>query len=318
MRRGFTLFEILIALGLSVVLMAMIGYAMSFYAETLRERDRDVERTQVVRSVMRMISADLRGCIHPPEFDASALEQMLASAAAGGGAGGGRGGGQQGEGLAAGDALADDPDSGTDGSATEEATGTSEDQLADLSTGTAVLRRPGLIGNQYEIQIDVSRLPRLEEYMPLLLGNTDGSLQDVPSDIKTVSYYVAPAGVLNDELGFQPGALSQQPGGLARRQLDRQTTKYAVENGDVLRLQQSAQLLAPEITSIEFQYWDGAQWLMQWHSDDFGGLPPAVQVRITLAPPADADPSVAAIPEIFDMIVRLPAAHPLATGEEAL
>ena len=45
--------------------------------------------------------------------------------------------------------------------------------------------------------------------------------------------------------------------GLVRRVMDRAVTLYASENGNMQGLQQVAEVIAPEVTSIEFQYFDG-------------------------------------------------------------
>ena len=157
-----------------------------------------------------------------------------------------------------------------------------------LMSGGVVLEQPGLIGNQYQIQIDVSRLPRLEEYYVMfdaLVGNID----DIPSDLKTVTYYVQPAGTtggVNDplaEVDVSPDELAG--GGLVRRSLDRAATSYASLNGSLSSLNQTGELLAPEVTAIEFSYWDGVTWQLQWSSDEYGELPLAIQVTLSMIDP---------------------------------
>ena len=119
-----------------------------------------------------------------------------------------------------------------------------------------MLQTPGLIGNQFQIQFDISRLPRLEEYIPLLDANT-ADLQDVPSDIKTVSYFVQQPGTvtgvhrstrqsIGDSTG--EGASDGGNGGLVRRAVDRAATAFASENGSFAQLNASGDLLAPEVT----------------------------------------------------------------------
>ncbi len=318
--RGFTLLEVILTLALSVVLMMLIGGAIQFYADTMNTRDMDVRQVQLATAVLQMIEDDLRSAAHPIPIDTSALETLLASAAtqaAGGGAGGGE---SSGEDLSAA-GLADDSDMAMDDSAM----GTMTDVGLDLQIGTSVLETPGLIGNQYQIQIDLSRLPRLEEYSVLMDGSA-ATLDDVPSDLKTVTYFIQDAGAIGgvvDALQDPNATMIESPGGLVRRSLDRAATIYAMDNGAIATLNQTGELLAPEIVGIEFSYWDGALWQMQWSSDEMGELPAAVQVRLTMN-----DPTIVAANEsglsdesparIFTHIVRLPLSRPIEESEDEL
>ncbi len=198
----------------------------------------------------------------------------------------------------------------------------------------AILQTPGLIGNQTQIQIDLSRLPRLEEYVAMLdEDNTD--IEDIPSDLKTVAYFVQPAGMIGGvqdplnlldpeaEIGAEIGAA----GGLVRRSLDRAATVQAATTGNLTMLNQTGELLAPEITAIEFSYWDGVTWQLEWNSDSYGELPLAVQVRLQMGDPvlAASSPSSSALSTGLDEttrsymhVVRLPMARPIDESDEAL
>ena len=100
----------------------------------------------------------------------------------------------------------------------------------DLSSGVSVLGTPGLVGNQTQVQLDVSRLPRLEEYVAMLDANT-ADIDDIPSDIKTVAYFVQSPdtlGGVEDALATATAELGLDTdlsnGGLGRRSLDRAAT----------------------------------------------------------------------------------------------
>ena len=96
--------------------------------------------------------------------------------------------------------------------------------------------------------------------------------------------------------------------------------------GNLNTLNQTGELLAPEIKGIEFSYWDGLTWLLEWSSDELGELPLAVQVRIYMIDPAlaateDTDTMSTLDTEsmrTFSHIVRLPMAVPLEEEEEDL
>jgi len=315
--RAFTLLEVLLTLAMSVVLMGLIGTAFQFYAVDMNVRNMDIQQTQLAAAVMQMIEDDLRATLHSEPADMSGLEELLASSLgdAEEGAQGGSGGNSEEDLSAAGISM------------DLEAIEGSVTTTLDLTSGVSVLQTPGLVGNQYQIQLDLSRLPRLEEYVQMMDENT-ARLQDVPSDLKTVAYYVqqedSAAGVMDTLAELDPDATDLMSGGLVRRSLDRAATVEAATMGNISTLNQTGDLLAPEVKSIEFSYWDGLTWQLEWNSDEFGELPLAVQVRIYMIDPAlaateDASTLSSLGPEsmrAFSHIVRLPMAVPIETEEE--
>ncbi|TWU55534.1 PulJ/GspJ family protein [Rubripirellula reticaptiva] len=322
LRSGFTLLEILLTLAMSVVLMILVGGAIQFYARDMNVRDMDIRQTQLAAAVMQMIEDDLRATLHTVPADMAGLESLLA--ASGGGESAAAGDGE--------DLSAAGIDSAVDDSA---AVGTEavDASSMDLSAGSAVLQTPGLIGNQSQIQIDLSRLPRLEEYVAMLDGTTS-DIEDVPSDLKTVAYFVQPAGItggvqdalatINEDQSLaeavDDGSSENESGGLVRRSLDRAATLHAASTGALTLLNQTGELLAPEVLSIQFEYWDGITWQLMWSSDEYGELPLAVKVELAMSDPtallADGsglDPDAI---RTFSHIVRLPLARPIDTTEE--
>ncbi len=318
-RRAFTLLEVVLTLAMSVVLMVLVGAAIQFYARDMNVRDMDIRQTQLAAAVMQMIEDDLRATLHSVPMDTAPLEELFAAST------GGQGGGGQTEDLSAAGIESD-----------ETAVPIEDSTEVDLQSGVAVLQTPGLIGNQYQIQLDLSRLPRLEEYVAML-DETTADIDDVPSDIKTVAYFVQGAGVIGgvqDQLNtLDPDPSLTSQGGLVRRSLDRAVTVQAASTGSLSLLNQTGELLAPEIVGIEFSYWDGVTWQLQWSSDEFGELPLAVQVRLSmrderlfaeesaLLTSSTVSATMAAPSEVrtFNHIVRLPLAKPIEeTTEEDL
>ena len=320
-KRAFTLLEVLLTLAMSVVLMGLIGTAFQFYAVDMNVRNMDIQQTQLAASVMQMIEDDLRATLHSEPADMSGLEELLSSSL-GGAEEGGQGGSSS-------ESEEDLSAAGISMEMEEEPLEAIDTTSLDLTSGVAVLQTPGLVGNQYQIQLDLSRLPRLEEYVQMM-DETITDLQDVPSDLKTVAYYVqsddATGGVLDSLAELDPDASELTSGGLVRRSLDRAATVEAATMGNVSTLNQTGDLLAPEIKAIEFSYWDGLTWQLEWSSDEFGELPLAVQVRIYMVDPAlaateSADTISALGPDsmrTFSHIVRLPLAVPIETEEEDL
>lgn len=320
--QAFSLVELLLTLALSVMLMALIGTAFSFYANRLEVRDSEVRRVQLAQSILDMISDDLRAAIYPPLFDDSSLSSLLSSSTGGGGAAPGEGEDLSAAGL----------DDNSDPSTTDpDATGTSSQAMesTDLSAGTTTTERPGLLGNQSQLQFDVSRLPRIEEYRQMLVGDTPAEITDVPSDIKTITYYIQPVnGGVKDPLQIidanAPLSLAnssnQVGGGLVRRSLDRAVTQWAMENGGLISLNASGDLLATEVAGLNFRYWDGILWQMYWDSDESGVLPLAIEITLTMLEPqseAGNGEMLGSPTRVYKHIVRLPMGRPVETDSDS-
>jgi hypothetical protein len=296
--------------------------AVDLQLRVLQSRRDHVEHIQVARAVLGMIAADLRATVQQNTTDFSGLESLAAEALSSGdgselldqldalgatGETGGESGGMSGSSGA----------SGSDGQAAESS------YTTDIASTGTVPPVPGLYGNQFELQLDVSRLPRVDEYERMIVAGPLVGLQDIPSDVKTVSYYcvdassVTSAGVTNRRTG-------QAESGLVRRVLDRAVTLQASQSGNVQGLAQVAQVLAPEVHSVEFQYFDGSQWFTEWDSCQMQGLPVAVKIAISVMSNTPLETggrpvpaSSAAVPagstSVYSLVVQLPTALPAAT-----
>jgi type II secretory pathway pseudopilin PulG len=316
-RPAFTLVELLLTLTLSVVLMSLIGSALSFYATKLETRNTEVRRVQLAQAILNMINDDLRVAIYPPEFDDAALSDLLTSATGGSTE-------QPGEGEDLSAAGLDDMSGGEEDVAT---TDTGSAEMTDISSGSVTTARPGLIGNQTQIQFDLSRLPRLEEYQQQLVGDSIGEVLDVPSDIKTVTYFIQPAGggiqdpldivSSNSALATASPTGSSMGGGLIRRSLDRAVTTFSLAQGGLTTLSSTGDLLATEVVGLEFRYWDGLIWQTYWDSDEFGSLPVAIEVTLTMLEPSgdDASEEGAMLTTQYQQIIRLPMGRTVASSD---
>jgi len=140
----------------------------------------------------------------------------------------------------------------------------------------------GMYGDQATLRLDISRIPRQEEYRAMYDPTKIGVLQDVPSDVKLISYYCRTMNVENDASAQDIFNDDPTIPGLIRGQLSRAITSYAMNNGNYQAVQGTDKLLAPEVIALEFQYYDGYQWLQYWDSEEFDGLPLAVKIRMTM------------------------------------
>lgn len=179
------------------------------------------------------------------------------------------------------------------------------DKTTDLAMAVNVPARPGIYGNQYELQIDVARLPRQEEFlaMPTGSGIVPGfPFGQIPSDVKNVTYYVQTDGsvfgaaapnLVTSDLAQATNAATGGSG-LVRRQLDRAVAQWAVSNGNALGLEQAGEILAPEVLGVEFRYFDGLEWRTEWDTEAEQKLPVAIEITLSMQPTTGSNPQSAA------------------------
>jgi prepilin-type N-terminal cleavage/methylation domain-containing protein len=269
---GFTLLEVLLALSLTVVLMGILTITIQVYLKASNAGRDEVEQAQLARVLLRRISDDLRSTIwHNDVEEAAASSTDSAASSASGGASSGSGA-TSGSGAASGSGgstSGSGASTGSGGPSGSSGSGTASDSnSSSVSDSTELPPALGLFGNQYEIQVDVSRLPRIEQYAAATTTATD-----IVSDVKTVAYFC--------QVG-STAANSTTPG-LARREFDRAVTSYASTNGDLSAWESGLAPIAQEVAAIEFQYWDGTTWVNEWDSQDKKALPAAVKIALKLS-----------------------------------
>jgi hypothetical protein len=123
----------------------------------------------------------------------------------------------------------------------------------------------------------------------------------IPSDIKTVTYYVrsesaegggTAMGGAAPEGSMEPSTTGQGRG-LVRLEMDRAVNAFEDVSSGTSIGSDNARLLAEEVTSIAFRYWNGTEWATDWNSDEMGGLPLAIEVVMTMADPNAVVPTAA-------------------------
>ncbi len=352
-RRGFTLLEVMLALSLTSLVLVAIAMAIDFHLRMVDVGRSKVEEAQLARTLLNRIADDIRGAVpvNPVKVDASFSQSLsgldLSKGLTGGSASGsgsgsssgtGSGSGQgsgSGSGAGSGSGLGSGSGSGAGsglGSGSTSGLGSLSGASSSLLSGDAEGSTepfdpsqsatpppvPGLYGTRYALQVDNSRLPRLDQFFSQLNMAPDAMMVDRLSDLKTVAYFVnAPdSGVTQAASGAGNGY------GLVRRELDRAVTAFASEQGalDLTNLQ--LEPIAPEVAAIEFAYFDGSQWLDYWDSSELGGLPLAVRITLGLMPiksgrsqslPWQSGTSLANAANegllVYSMVVHLPTAQ---------
>jgi prepilin-type N-terminal cleavage/methylation domain-containing protein len=310
---GFTLLEVLLSMAIAALVLGAVTMAINFHLRVVERGRRDVEEAQLARALLRHIADDLRAGVLYQPLDTSALAGIAGSGGSGGSTSGS--GGSGGSTPAATASVAPTAGSSNTSGSGEGSTSPS-DTSGDLAESTVLSTTPGLYGNRYELQVDVSKLPRIDQYEQLLV-DFEGRPGDLVSDVKTVAYYMGTD-------------TKTTVAGLMRRELDRAATAWAIQNGGMQELEQYQQLLAPEVLTIEFSYFDGLDWYEEWDSSVLQGLPLAVEVAVAIAKAGEPLTDVSLIDltnvtgeepyRVYRLLVHLPAAKPAsaettATGE---
>lgn len=171
-----------------------------------------------------------------------------------------------------GSSAAPSASSSNSGSSTGGSSSSVTDAGGEVVDPDALPTMPGVYGGTDWLEVDVSRLPRIDQFDQAQQAN---GVLDHLSDLKTVAYFV------NTGRGASAGAGTEI--GLMRREAGRAVTQWAYENGQSSDQNRAAQLLAPEIVAVEFRYFDGTTWVSEWNSTDAGGLPSAIEVSIAVA-----------------------------------
>jgi hypothetical protein len=273
---AFTLLEVILALGLSALVIFAIGMAVDVNLRLLDRGRTEVEEAQLARAVLQIMARDIQNAIYSNPSDVNKLYSGTSSTGTTG-----TSSSQSGQTSSASSGLtsSSQTSSTSSGSSTNSDGTTSTDATTDIA-GSAPQLIPGLYGNTNELEIDVSRMPRADQ-INIAANQSDNSANTGQlSDVKNVVYYLL--GNSTSGLSGVAGG-SASTGGLVRRELDRATALFSSQQGNLSQTDSNPAPFAPEVEAIQFQYYDGSQWLDEWDSSTEGGLPLAVEITIFIA-----------------------------------
>jgi prepilin-type N-terminal cleavage/methylation domain-containing protein len=293
-RDGYSLLELILAMALMVIVMSGIASAINLYMVQLAKQQSRVERELVSRNALTMMANDIRAAVQYKAADYGGLNTLLKTQAL----------------------------------MIAEQEGTEEDEIDPTlqEEGDVVLDeeevsfRPTMLGTSSALMLDISKLPRLDEYNPLM-ERSAGSESTV-SDIKSISYFFS-----RENGGFDPKVVRRQnqvKGGMYRREIDRAVANYRGDESLQIRPDEFAQLVASEIAEIEFRYFNGDKWQDNWNSEEEGGYPPAIQISLVVDPRRMATGTTsyqyggydATMMERHQLTVFLPMGEPAADEEQ--
>ncbi len=171
----------------------------------------------------------------------------------------------------------------------------------------------GLYGDQKTLVLNTlcARKPSAQTSDP----NAAQSASAMHGDLKTVAYFVS-----NGQMSAAPGAPTT---GLARVEGEHMAIGYAMLQSSA-SLASQARIIAPEVMTISFRYFDGTQWLTTWDASFMQALPKAVEVTISVRaadpdnPNAATDPSASATLRQYRHVVAVStSAQPMSIAELA-
>lgn len=154
-------------------------------------------------------------------------------------------------------------------------TGTATGTADDTSTPSLTIVQPlnkGVVGDGTLMTLYVSRVPKWPTNMNS--GNSDQSFG--ASDLHRISYWMSTAG----------------DGGLARQDLDRVTADDDDAQLPPGLSNEDRMIVAPEVTGLQFRYFDGTTWQETWDGSIIGddgatpiGPPRAIEIRLDIRKP---------------------------------
>ena len=298
LRPAYTLLEVLLALGLTVVIFAAIAAGIRLHLVSIAQQQLKIEQRQIARNLLSTIGTDIRSAVLYRATDYSGLENIRATAI--------KQGAETGITV---DQLLSDPDGAAAGEFDQTPIDPDE-EIEGLIQEEDVSYRPVLRGSGQSIQFDISRLPRLDQYRTF--GAEGGeAIQATPSDIKSISYFFSNSAAVNEPLVQLDPSIA--PGGLFRREVDRAVASFAGLDGLNTSPDSVSRLLAPEVAGLRFRYFDGFDWWTNWDFDERGGLPTAIEIQLTVDPTRTvariANDFAQAQPTFYRSVVHLPLAE---------
>lgn len=264
-RPAFTLLEVLLSSVIGVLLMGALYSALSMQLRHAQAGRDVVEQSLLVRSIIARMGSDVRLCLAP------ALPPLQSSSGGSSGQSGGGSGGTSGAGASSTGGGTTGGSSSTSGSgSTSSGSGGSSSGSGGTTTAlNAIQVNLGVQGDSGRLIVFVSRVPRD-------LYAADGSV--VPgSDLRRIGYW------LND---------SMEATGLCRQEAKMVTSDDVASNVPPDVQEPAQYLMAEEVKSLQFQYFDGSAWQDTWDSTAPGadgttpmGPPAAIAVTLGVAVP---------------------------------
>lgn len=177
----------------------------------------------------------------------------------------------------------------------------------------------GLVGDATTLVLHVARVSR-QSTAQNFAAVSEGAPTNAGEE-KSISYFLADAGAdgLAGLVGDVQKDVSRTTGdvqGLARLEGNRLAIKIAEEQSDMNSLAEIAQVLAPEVTNLQFRYFDGVDWLDEWDSGVSQRLPIAVEITLEIRRTGKKDQKSTTLKDgpppgdVYTTTIAIPSAEP--------
>jgi len=279
-RPAFTLLEVLLASAIAVLLMGALYVAVSIQLQHAQVARDLVQDSSLTRNLFARIAADAAPHLPPT------IPNVTGSSSAAGS--------QQ---LASGATPAGGTTTGASGAASTDPSSSSGAAAAVTGLTGPVTFNLGVQGDSSRLTLYVSRVPReLAQLAPDAVAPT-------LSDERRISYWLA-GGTASDSFG------------LARQEVKVATSDDALGNLPPDIADEGNFVIAPEVRSLAFRYFDGSSWQNSWDGTMAGpdgttpvGPPVAIEITIRLAPAGAANPDNEQSWKTYRHVVALPTAN---------
>ena len=278
-RAGFTLLEVVLATGIAVLLLGALYVAVDMQLRFAQDSRDMLQESTLSRALFERMDADASQVVtlaDPGRYrlGASVTGTSLAGATADTGA-------NSTPTTSSGAASSSSSATGASSSSSSSSSASSSSSTDDAAT--SVVLPLGVAGDSQTLHLFVSRVPR--EALATL--NDPNATPPVVSDLRRVSYWLAGG--------------DGSPAGLARQEIPLVSSDDALQNLPPGIDNETSYVIADEVRSVQFQYFDGTDWQDTWDSTTLGadgvtpiGSPRAIAVTLGVTrprspggPPAD-------------------------------
>ena len=339
-RAAYTMLELMIAVGLTSLLMIALFAAMQQYFSLQLDSNEEITRQQIARSLLRQMTRDIQSVVFVKKLandeksgtSTSVSEGSSSSSSSTSGSSSSTSGSSTSESSTSGTGVS----GGTGSSSTSTGSASSSSSTLDGNSYGQSSIDPetvmttytnGLVGTATDLQLFVSRP---EKSLAYVASQDLSSTSQRTSDLMIIRYLMAQSGggglasaiADKESIGTESG-----PVGIAKLEGDLFGLSTAVETSEESPQLAASKLLAKEVSGLQFRYYDGLSWQESWDSNALNEMPKAIEITLTLRNQEDAgdaftgsdkDTDPYALPETTHrMVVPIPVAEPFVT-ESAL
>ena len=305
-RRGFTLLEVVLATAIAVLLLGALYVAVDMQLGYMQMSRDVVEESTLSRALFTRMDNDASqvvGLSDPARFRfANGLDTPDVTSSS-----------QQGGTSPGGASPAATTPAAASSTTTPASTSTSSGAASSFGSTSATTTAAGVSnivlplgveGDSETLHLFVSNLPR-EIYAS---GNSFADISSgaytppVVGDVRRISYWLVGGG--------------DSPAGLARQDVPLATSDDALQNLPPGVDNESSYIIADEVRSLSFQYFDGQQWWDSWDSTELGpdgatpiGSPVAIAVTVGVARPHSPGQPADASLRMYSHTLFIPSAN---------